>query len=76
MTDKPGVDISSEADRGYHYESGKVFRITAPKTLHVLTDEHGVSHRVIASDGRTYRPERGWIGISWLPKPGAPAFVA
>lgn len=70
------IDITSEANRVYHYANGTKFHIEAPKELHVLTDDKGVTHRVIAENGRTYRPERGWVGISWEPKPGAPAFVA
>ncbi len=72
----PAIDVSSEASRTYHYANGATFEIVAPVLVHVIEDEKGVSHRVEASDGRTYRPERGWVGISWLPKPGEPAFVA
>lgn len=70
------LDISSEAERTYHYPSGHSFTVPSPATLFILTDDGGASHRVISADGRTYRPERGWIGISWLPKAGSPAFVA
>jgi hypothetical protein len=70
------IDITTEAFRIYHYDGGKTFRIDAPKAVHVIEDERGISHRVEAEDGQTYRPERGWIGISWEPKPGAPPFVA
>ena len=57
--------------------NGDDFTIVAPVTLFVLVDdEGGVSHRVIASNGRTYRPERGWVGISWKPGKDQPAFVA
>lgn len=70
------LDITSEAFREYHYASGEMFRIEAPKTLHVIEDERGVSHRVEAADGRTYRPERGWVGISWQPRDGATPYVA
>lgn len=67
------IDISSEVDRTYHYADGASFTIKAPLELHVL--ETG-SHRVVASDGRTYRPERGWLSISWQPREGQPPFVA
>lgn len=67
------LDISSEAERTYHYANDRQFVILAPYVLHVL--ESG-SHRVIGLDGRTYRPERGWLGISWLPRNDQPAFVA
>ena len=67
------LDITSESERAYHYPDGSRFVIEAPCKLHVL--ETG-SHRVIGQDGRTYRPERGWIGISWLPREGQPAFIA
>jgi hypothetical protein len=64
------IDISSEQYRIY------TFRIEEPAELHVLTDDKGVSHRVIDKAGVTHRPERGWLGISWQPRPGEPAFVA
>jgi hypothetical protein len=73
---KPDVVITSEAYRVYHYPNGAEFKIEAPRDLYILKDDKGVSHRILAEDGRTYRPERGWIGISWQPKPGQPAFVA
>jgi hypothetical protein len=71
MTD--ALDITSEVNRTYHYPDGRTFTIDDPYKLHV-TDTG--SHRVIGADGRTCRPERGWIAISWLPKPDQPAFVA
>jgi hypothetical protein len=71
MTD--ALDITSEANRTYHYPDGSTFTIDGPYKLHV-TDSG--SHRVVGTDGRTYRPERGWVAISWLPKPDQPAFVA
>jgi len=75
--DKPAVlDISSERERSYHYAKGDVFTIPSPKALYVIRDENGTTHRVVSDDGRTYRPERGWVGISWLPLEGQPAFVA
>lgn len=67
------LGITSEANRTYHYPDGSAFTIEAPYKLYV-TDSG--SHRVVAQDGRTYRPERGWIAISWQPKPDAPEFVA
>jgi hypothetical protein len=67
------LDITSEAERTYHYADGTTFTIEEPYKLHVT--ESG-SHRVIAQNGRTYRPERGWVAISWLPRDGQPAFVA
>lgn len=70
------IDTSSEAFRIYHYDGGKQFKIAEPVLVHVISDDRGVTHRVEASDGQTYRPERGWLAISWEPKPGAPAFVA
>lgn len=69
------IDISSEEYRIYRYTHGE-FRIDAPVELHVLTDERGDTHRIIDASGVTHRPERGWLGISWKPKDGAPAFVA
>jgi hypothetical protein len=70
------IDISSEQYRIYTYPNGDTFRIEEPAELHVLTDDKGVSHRVIDKAGVTHRPERGWLGISWQPRPGEPAFVA
>jgi hypothetical protein len=74
MTNK--IDISSEAYRVYSYDGGRIFRIDNPAELHVITDERGTTHRVIDKDGMTHRPERGWVGISWMPREGQPAFVA
>lgn len=71
------IDISSEAQRTYHYPSGATFTIEDPAKVYIIVDDAGgVTHRVISNDGQTYRPERGWIGISWLPRDGQPAFVA
>ena len=66
------LDLTTEANRTYHYPAGD-FTIEAPQKL-TVTDTG--SHRVVAEDGRTYRPERGWLAISWLPREGKPAFVA
>lgn len=71
------LDISSEAQRTYYYGNGETFIISDPVTLFILIDDNGgVSHRVLSGDGETYRPERGWVGISWRPRDGQPAFVA
>jgi hypothetical protein len=70
------LDISSEASRTYTYGNGAKYTILSPVSLHIIEDDRGVSHRVIDEAGVTHRPERGWVGISWLPKPGQPAFVA
>jgi len=71
------LDVSSEAQRTYHYPNGVTFVIADPIKVHILVDDMGgVSHRVISGDGETYRPERGWVGISWRPRDGQPAFVA
>lgn len=73
IPEKAGTDISSESYRIYTYANGSQFRIDSPETLHVLASDN---HRVIDADGVTHRPTRGWVGISWKPRPGAPAFVA
>lgn len=74
MADLPaGLDISSEAYRIYTYADGKTFRINDPDQLFIT--ESG-SHRVTDADGLTHRPERGYVAISWKPRPGRPAFVA
>jgi hypothetical protein len=70
------VDISSEAYRIYTYADGSTFRIEQPAALHVIEDEKGVTHRVVDKSGVTHRPERNFIGISWKPAEGKPAFVA
>jgi hypothetical protein len=70
------IDITSEEYRTYTYPDGSTFSIEDPAQLHVLTDEKGTSHRVIDKAGVTHRPERGWLGISWKPRDGQPAFVA
>lgn len=70
------IDISSEEDRQYHYRDGSTFSVPTPIRLDIIEDDRGVTHRVISQDGRTYRPERGWVGIAWTPKTDAPAYVA
>lgn len=70
------IDISSEEYRVYTYASGVTFRIDDPAELHVIEDDKGTTHRVVDKAGMTHRPERGWIGISWKPRDGQPAFVA
>lgn len=70
------LDVSSEEERQYVYGNGGTFTVPTPVELHIIEDAKGVSHRVISADGRTYRPERGWTGIVWLPKSGQPAFIA
>lgn len=70
------IDITSEASRTYTYGSGATFTIAEPATLHTIEDDKGVSHRVIDKSGGTHRPERGWVGISWIAHEGAPKFVA
>lgn len=70
------LDISSEDYRIYTYGDGSTFRVNAPVQLHVIQDDRGTSHRVIDRAGQTHRPERGWVGITWKPRDGEPAFVA
>lgn len=70
------IDVSSETNRTYHYASGATFTIEGPLVVHVLSDDGGDTHRIEASNGRTYRPERGWVAISWEPKTGAQSYVA
>lgn len=68
------IDISTEERRTYTYANGDTFTIENPKELHLIDDV--ASHRIVDADGVTHRPERGWVGISWKPRDGAPAFVA
>lgn len=70
------INVTSELYRTYTYADGSQFRIDSPAELHVLEDDKGTSHRIIDADGVTHRPSRGWVGISWKPKPGEPSFVA
>lgn len=70
------LDISSELSRTYTYANGATFTIEAPAGLHIINDDKGTSHRVVDTSGATHRPERGWVGISWVAKDGAPKFVA
>lgn len=70
------VDISSEEFRIYTYADGSTFRIEQPATLYVIEDEKGDTHRVVDKSGVTHRPERNFVGISWKPAEGQPAFVA
>lgn len=70
------IDITSEQYRIYTYAGGSVFKIEDPATLFVIEDERGVTHRVVDRAGMTHRPERGWVGISWMPREGTPAFDA
>lgn len=67
------LDISSEKCRCYVYPGGEKYRIDYPVTLYIL--QNG-SHRVVDEDGFTHRPTPGWLGLSWMPKVGSPAFVA
>jgi hypothetical protein len=72
VTAPKALDVSSEAYRIYTYSDGGQFRIDCPVELFIV----GGSHRVVDADGVTHRPERGFVGISWKPFAGAPAFVA
>lgn len=66
------IDISSEEYRVYTYPNGAKFRIDAPTQLFIIDG----SHRVVDVNNVTHRPERGYVGISWKPILGQPAFVA
>jgi hypothetical protein len=70
------IVVESEESRTYHYAGGSEFVVPDPLKVFVIEDERGVTHRVVSADGRTYRPERGWIGISWKPKSGEPPYIA
>lgn len=72
-TSPVGIDISSEEYRVYTYGDGQKYKISAPKTLFIT--ESG-SHRVVDSIGMTHRPSPNFVGLSWKPREGAPAFVA
>jgi hypothetical protein len=70
------IDVSSESYRVYTYDDGRIFRVDNPATVHVIEDERGTTHRIVDTSGMTHRPERNWVGISWMPRAGQPAFVA
>lgn len=70
------IDITSEQSRKYHYSDGSTFTVPSPQELYVIQDDRGATHRIVSEDGRTYRPERGWVGISWVVKDGCPPFIA
>lgn len=65
------IDVQDEQYREYTYPGGEKFRITAPAYVYVLANG---SHRVVDFNGVTHRPQRGFVGISWKPKNGAPPF--
>lgn len=69
------ICVSSEEYRDYHYGDGSSFRVAEPVDLFLVSDGGRDSHRIVASDGVTYRPERGWVAISWKPKSGHQPFV-
>lgn len=70
------IDISSEEYRTYHYPDGSMLKVENPTTLYLHRDEEGWTHRILYSEfNLVMRPERGWIGISWKPRKGAPVFV-
>ena len=68
-----GIDISSEEYRTYSYANGGEYKITAPCELHIMPNG---SHRVIDQAGITHRPSPDYVGLSWKPRDGQPAFVA
>lgn len=67
------IDVQEEVYREYTYADGEKFRINFPQYVYVLADG---GHRIVDADGVTHRPERGFVGISWKPKNGAPPFSA
>lgn len=58
-------DVSVESERIYLYPNGERLKISLPTKLFVRRDAAGDSHRVVAQDGYTYYPRRGWLGIAW-----------
>jgi len=66
------TDISSEAWREYHFESGATVRIDNPAMLNV--SESG-GHRIFDEQGLSHYVPKGWIHLVWEPKPGQPNFV-
>ncbi len=69
------LNISSEEYRVYHYRDGS-YRIESPVELYKHDGSSGMTHRVIDAAGLTHRPTPGWLGLSWKPRDGQPAFVA
>lgn len=72
-TTEASLSLVSEEFREYIYEDGNVLVIKDPLELFITANG---THRVVASDGRTYRPSPGYLGIAWKPRAGAPAFIA
>lgn len=71
LTRPKSQDISNEEFRVYTYANGATLTIHSPEELYVLPNG---SHRIVDESGLTHRPTPGWLGISWKPRPGTPAF--
>lgn len=78
--------VDDEVERTYHFPGGNAITVPDPYRVNIKRDATytGIgardSHRVITrrSDGafgRSYYIPVGWIGISWEPKPGKPAYA-
>jgi hypothetical protein len=66
------VDVSSEAERTYHFTGGDAVKIREPQRLHV-SDSGG--HRLFDAAGQSHYIPSGWLRLTWTAKPGAPHFV-
>lgn len=69
------IDVD-ELWRIYYYPDGGTLHIAEPKVVFVKKGPEGHSHRVVDSDGVTYYPAAGWIGLSWKVPDGGDPFVA
>jgi len=67
------IDISSEAERTYHFEGGHTLTVSEPTHLHVSASG---GHRIRSVEGQGHYIPAGFLAITWTPKEGQPTFVA
>lgn len=61
-------DLSNEVSRTYKFPGGDEIVVESPVALNV---SRSGGHRVIAETGQVHYIPKGWIGLVWVPKPGA-----
>ncbi len=59
------IDLTGELWRTYHYDKEVIWTVSSPGRLFVRADDRGETHRLVTEKGLCFRPNRGWIGISW-----------
>lgn len=68
-------DISDEKWREYTYPGGEKLVIHGPERLAMRPCSDGtVTQRIVCKDGSCVYPAKGWLGIRWMNKEGAPRF--